>query len=162
MLFRRRRLRGACACVRLRACGCAPYCFKGKGKVIYSQLTTHARRDGVCVPARRLYIYISQLKDGGAACRLCYISAPSQLIALAPATSPRHHKKIHYANDSLLATLRGSVYSRAPILLNTHFQESDSKRAQFLDILRTCVQVHVGTCYDTSGIISVASPGYRS
>lgn len=53
----------------------------------------------------RVYVYvclhISKVEKGGAVHRLCYISAPSQLIALVPATSPRRHKKMHYPNDSL-------------------------------------------------------------
>lgn len=40
------------------------------------------------------------MQNDGAVHALCYISTPSQLIALAPATSLRLHMKIHYANDS--------------------------------------------------------------
>lgn len=48
-----------------------------------------------------IYIYILQVENDGAMRGICYISVPSQLIALVPATSPRLHKEILYANDSL-------------------------------------------------------------
>lgn len=66
--------------------------------VVYLQLTTHMERTSVCAP---VCVYISQVENDGAMHGLCYISVPSQLIALVPATSPRLHKEIHYANDSL-------------------------------------------------------------
>ena len=48
-----------------------------------------------------IHTYILQVENDGAMRGICYISVPSQLIALVPATSPRLHKEILYANDSL-------------------------------------------------------------
>lgn len=62
----------------------------------YLQLTTHLETNSV-----RVCAYMSKVENDEAKRGLCYISVPSQLIALAPATSPRLHKEIHYANDSL-------------------------------------------------------------
>lgn len=74
--------------------------------VVYLLTVDHSDRKREWMCARlRVWItefeYIHASREWWGSTLLCYISVPSQLIALLPATSPWLHKEIHYANDSL-------------------------------------------------------------